>query len=417
MKTVMGAFVTSIVLIVLIPLSTYAYLEAYARVDGGLDLELAHDEAEEAAREHAFIALAPIEQERLALRCEKPVMTRLQPEVVAYGRIEEDPSRIFTVRAPIAGILHVSADYPWPNMGEVIEDAAIIGQIAPLFGAAERVDLSSRLAQARGAIEASSASLEASRAALKRSQILNAERKNVSDRALQEAEAKVRNDEAMRRAASEQVNLIEKALAGGPNAAATVPSPLVATQGGEVIDVLANPGESIAAGQAVLRVARYDQVIVRVNMLPGDFVDEDFSTARVSVLGLEDNILPAERIAFVPSKDQTGTRSLLLRIFPGALNLRPGQAVMALLPKRGGASDGVVIARSAVVRHEGQAWVYVQTSGNQFLRRPVILERPVENGWFTASTFGTSENDRLVVTGAQALLSEELKSWVEEEDH
>jgi len=50
--------------------------------------------------------------------------------------------------------------------------------------------------------------------------------------------------------------------------------------------------------------------------------------------------------------------------------------------------------------------VYAQTSEDGFVRRAVRLDRPTREGWFVAN--GLAAGDRLVVTGAQQLLSAEL---------
>jgi hypothetical protein len=61
-----------------------------------------------------------------------------------------------------------------------------------------------------------------------------------------------------------------------------------------------------------------------------------------------------------------------------------------------------------VVRTEGAGWVYVLNSaGDAFTRVEVALDRPAEAGWFV--TRGLSAGQYVVVTGAQQLLSIELK--------
>ncbi len=45
-----------------------------------------------------------------------------------------------------------------------------------------------------------------------------------------------------------------------------------------------------------------------------------------------------------------------------------------------------------------------------FQRRELALDRPVAGGWFV--TNGLAPNDRVVLTGAQALLSEERKTQI-----
>jgi hypothetical protein len=67
---------------------------------------------------------------------------------------------------------------------------------------------------------------------------------------------------------------------------------------------------------------------------------------------------------------------------------------------------GVVIPASAVIWAEGKAWVYAQVSSDQFTRRFVPTDVPVDNGFFVGEGFPSG--DRVVIVGAQALLSEEM---------
>jgi hypothetical protein len=67
---------------------------------------------------------------------------------------------------------------------------------------------------------------------------------------------------------------------------------------------------------------------------------------------------------------------------------------------------GLIVPTSAVVWSEGKAWVYQQTASERFTRRVVPTEVPVERGFFVAQGF--SPGDKVVIQGAQALLSEEM---------
>jgi len=97
-------------------------------------------------------------------------------------------------------------------------------------------------------------------------------------------------------------------------------------------------------------------------------------------------------------------RSLLYRAHaqPG---LSPGVNLLAHLSV-GSAMKGLIVPTAAVVWSEGKAWVYQQTAADRFARRAVPTDIPVERGFFVAEGF--SPGDKLVVQGAQALLSEEL---------
>jgi hypothetical protein len=67
---------------------------------------------------------------------------------------------------------------------------------------------------------------------------------------------------------------------------------------------------------------------------------------------------------------------------------------------------GLIVPTAAVVWSEGKAWVYQQTAADRFARRAVSSDIPVERGFFVAEGF--APGDKLVIQGAQALLSEEL---------
>jgi len=77
------------------------------------------------------------------------------------------------------------------------------------------------------------------------------------------------------------------------------------------------------------------------------------------------------------------------------------------LPSSGEAEKGWLIPRSAVIRYEGAAWIYEQTGDEIFERLLVTLEQPLVDGWL--ATGEVSGTNRLVIAGAQTLLSEQLK--------
>jgi len=65
-----------------------------------------------------------------------------------------------------------------------------------------------------------------------------------------------------------------------------------------------------------------------------------------------------------------------------------------------------VVPASAILRHEGAGWVYVQTDTNQFVRAAIPLDRLMAGGWFVSESL--SATNRIIVSGAQSVLSAEL---------
>lgn len=88
-------------------------------------------------------------------------------------------------------------------------------------------------------------------------------------------------------------------------------------------------------------------------------------------------------------------------------SLPEGLNIVARLPV-GKAASGVVVPSSSVVWWHGKAWAYVETKSGSFSRRPVNTAEPFGSGWFVSG--GIRPGDRIVIRGAQLLLSQEFKS-------
>lgn len=345
-------------------------------------------------------------QQRMDIRTEPLSPTTKRRETIAYGRLEEDPSRSFILRAPVAGAVRGAGDRPWPEVGQTLAPETVVGSVEPRLAPADRITLYDRLSTVKAEIESGRASLAAAQAALTRARSLNADDKNVSDRALQEAEARVAGENARLAAATQSAKLIESSLASTRDAAA----PLELQRGGQVVEVLAHPGESIESGQPILRVTVFDRLLARVDVPAGETVAPGLSSASIVPLGYESRPLRGERVALAAAVDpRTQGQPFLFRVPDPSFSLRPGLSVTAYLETPGAPRQGVVVPRSAVVRQSGKAWVYVQTAPEAFARREVALEDPTAEGWFTRSL---SAGDRVVTTGAQTLLSEEFKSQI-----
>lgn len=348
------------------------------------------------------VKLEPAAQARAALKTDPLAEMALAPETAAYGRFEEDPSSGLTLRAPIAGTLRATVGRDWPALGETLQADTAFGWIEPRFAPTDRVDLTSRLAAARADVDARNAAVRAAKSALDRVRILNAEEKSASDRTLEEADLRFREEDARLRAASETVKLLEASLAPVPGEAARIP---LTGASGQVVAVLARPGEAVESGQEILRIASVGRLVARAWIPPGEPLLEPNPAARILALGREDRPLRG-----IPLGRGNGPGQVLMyRIEDPAL--RPGMAFQAWIISQGDPQKGVVVPRSALVRVAGKTWAYVQIDEPSFARREVVGARPVADGWFVPQGF--TPGQRVVTSGAQILLSEELKSQIQ----
>jgi hypothetical protein len=230
------------------------------------------------------------------------------------------------------------------------------------------------------------AAASASRAEFERTQKLLAAGENTSRKAFEAAEAQYRADEIKAASISRQAAL----QWGG---AFPLDDPVKRR---EFVD-------SLVKGAAAL---------VRADLLPGDAVAEAPRAARLVVVGREQE--PLESSSITPSADSDGrtqAQGFIILVSNPPFALRPGMALTAWLELVEKPRAGFVIPRSAVLRHDGRTWVFVHEDEDKFVRKPVTLDSPLENGWFVAADEGGLEgNESIVVTGSQVLLSQEMKA-------
>jgi len=343
-------------------------------------------------------------QERTALQVEEIKDASLPNEMTAYGRFLEDPSRAFTLRSPAAGVARKAADREWPRLGESLADGTVVAMLQPRFTPVERLDLLTRLTAAQADVASTTASLETAKSAYERTKTLNAEGKTASDRSLQEADARVKAEAAKLKAAQETVAAVETMR----------PLPLTVDRGGEVVELVVQPGETVESGQPILRVAKVDRLLARVALPAGSRVPAEVTAARIVPAGREERVLEGRRTGLAPTDPQLLGETFLFSVDAGEGTLRPGMALTAYLRLPGEPAKGVLLPRSAIVRQEGALWAYVRTADDKFTRRAVERAIPVEGGWFVPAGFKAGE--AVVSAGAQMLLSEELKAKIQGED-
>lgn len=382
-----------------------------------LSLEIEHDEhspthstepaTSQEAEYDSSVTIDDESAERIDLQIQPLAPVSVARQAIAYGLIENDPASTFTLRAPVAGTLRTASGKPWPALGATLPDGVSIGVIEPRVTAMERADLASRLAAATSDADQARAALDAAQHSYDSKRGLNEQGHIVSDRVIEEALSHLKAEQARLKAAEDTMLLIRSALTATSGPAG--PLDLAITRGGEVIDVIAQPDESVEAGQPILRIARFDRLLARVTAPPGQLLSEIPPTARLVAATNADHPIDATMLAVVPAVDarMQGT-GLLFSISSPPSWLRPGAAVRAFINLPGDARNGVVVPRGAIVRHAGTSWIFVENGKNKFVRRGISLDQPVADGWF--SLHGAKPGDRVVAVGAESLLGQEMKS-------
>jgi hypothetical protein len=238
--------------------------------------------------------------------------------------------------------------------------------------------LVAELTTARGASEASQAEL-------RRLQVL-AGQSNASPRAVQAAQAAAVRDQTLVQSA--QLRLVADwggAIAGNTD----LPS---------LVESLGTLGSAL----------------IRFDLPAGTSIPAQPMAARVHPAAAEHDLVTTQFLGPTPAVDpQLQSSGFFFLVTTNAGRLTPGAAVTGWIAFPGEPKQGVSLPADAVVRHNGLTWVYLQTADDTFRRIPVTLEIPVKQGWLISA--GLKPQDKVVVVGAQQLLSQELSANASEE--
>lgn len=238
------------------------------------------------------------------------------------------------------------------------------------------------------------ASVAASESEFRRMELLFRDDRNVSEQALKAAEGRYRSEQA-RQLAAEQ-------------SAAGVRDSMRSTWGNTVTGWVANPESQVM--RALLQQSSFLVQLVLPHDLPRSAVRGSITVAPAIS---RDNARPARFVSDSPQMDTALPGETYFYMVDGG-GLRAGMRVLARIGLGGAPVAGVIVPPAAVVWHAGKAWAYVKDDERTFSRHEVATGQELNGGWFNATGFEAGAE--VVVSGAQLLLSEELKYQIRNEN-
>lgn len=181
----------------------------------------------------------------------------------------------------------------------------------------------------------------------------------------------------------------------------------IAALPGEIVVPPGTPRKPDPAMGRLMDLVTTPGCLVRIDLPTGERLLNP-SSARIVPLAKRERPITASFFDTLPVMDaQTQQLGFLfLNDQPNTTDrLMPGEAVAAFVKSDMVPVTGSVIPASAVLRHDGKGWFYLQTGPTDFTRRELPLDRAVDGGVFAGELSATN---RVVVTGAQTMLSAEL---------
>lgn len=253
------------------------------------------------------------------------------------------------------------------------------------------VDWRNNYVAAQYRLEKVRASMGFSQQQYERVKTLYEDNRNASLKSVQSAEGTLRLDETEARAAAAALPLLEGS---------------VRQQWGPVV-----AGWALNASPEFQRLMEQKERLVQIT-IPAGSGAAPTAPAAAAVQAADGPRVTARLVSLAPRADTRIQGIGYLYGVPAEPGLVPGMYVLAFLP-HGQARPGVLIPEAAVVWWQGKAWCYQQVAAGRFSRREVPTANPVAGGWFVPRRAEPGET--LVVSGAQLLLSEELRSQLQME--
>lgn len=257
------------------------------------------------------------------------------------------------------------------------------------------------LAELRGRYLAATAESKAARATLaaaeseyRRMETLFRDDRNVSEQAVKSAEGRYRAELARQAAADQAAASIRDAIRG--------------SWGESITGWATNPDSQTI--RSLLQQSAFLVQLVFPYDLPRATVRGKVAVAPAMA---RENLHPASFVADSPQIDPAFPGETYFYLVNGG-GFRAGMRVSAHIRMGGAPVNGVIVPSAAVVWHAGKAWAYVKDDEQTFARYEVSTTDEMEGGWF--NTAGFDEDDEVVVSGAQLLLSEELKYQIRNEN-
>jgi hypothetical protein len=260
--------------------------------------------------------------------------------------------------------------------------------IAPLL------DLRGRYLAAIGERRALRATASAAKLDYQRAQSLYADDRNISERALREAEGRYRVAQARLAAAESNESVLRDSLL---------------TAWGPVISDWAVQADSASLAPLLSRRAVLVQLVFP-HQLPRSVARPTLMLTPVTARA---EAVEGSFVSDAPRVSAALPGNTYFYMVAGA-DLRVGARVLARVATDDASFDGVILPNEAVVWHAGKSWVYRKHDAETFGRYEISTDSQLGEGWFQQGLMKVG--DEVVVSGAQLLLSEELKFQIRNEN-
>lgn len=245
------------------------------------------------------------------------------------------------------------------------------------------LDLRTRFMSTQAEAAAAKAAVAVSRQEYERNRILYQDNQNISLKAYQAAQAMYLADKAKMNAAQN----ISENIRGTAR-----------QQFGEPLSHWALDPHSFQFEKLLKR----REVLLRISLPVSDLIQ---APNAIQIAANNTQRLPAYLVSPSPQNDPAIQGNAF--IYRTAALIAAGTNIVAFLPTSSEITEDIFIPARAIVWYGGQPWAYVQIAPDRFVRKLIAQHTPLNGGFFVSE--GIKAGESVVMSGAQLLLSEELR--------
>jgi RND family efflux transporter MFP subunit len=376
----------------------------------------AHDEQDHAGHDHtaptAFkghpamvigdgggtIPFLKEQQWSLDVLLRRPEQKQLSGQLPASGELIAAADAEATVAAPLSGVLSVAR--PLPYLGKRVAKGELIALIdPPIRPEGGSGQFSATHAEARNRVTLAGQEYERAKRLY--------EAKIAPRKRVEEATAAL--DSA--RAALAPLDRSAAALGGDAGGRLAVRAPV----SGTVVELFSGTGRGIEAGQPIVRIVNTATLWLKTN-LPAQEAGKlpRQPNARFTVAGQQGQFKTGRLISVGDMLDpQSRTLPIIFSVPNADARLKVGMFATVAV-STGASTQALVLPKEALVEDEGRFFVFVQTSGEKFVRREVQIG--VSEDQLVQILKGVEPHERVAVKGSY-YLKQAATSGVKEDPH
>ncbi|MBA4367792.1 MAG: hypothetical protein C0403_09160 [Desulfobacterium sp.] len=385
---------------ILLVMSGVLYLPVDAVAHGGED----HG-GESLAGNTGSILGAPIfvsveTQIRMGIKTALVQKKKLPKQVKALGRTRIRPELEAVISSPVEGRLVSAADYVQPKLGENVRKGQIIAVVDQTISGPDAINLS--IEQTRIQSELSQAQTDLAMANKEYERVLKL-KDVVPDKEIWRAETALTIARERHDGLKKQGSVYETSV-DQPRYQSTNPKRVIikAPLDGIIAETHVTLGEYVRLDKELYHIINLSEVLVEADVFENSISLVSHATyAKVIVEAYPNDIFTGKLVSIGTTIDpQTRTLKVLFLVPNTGLKL-VAQMFADVFIETGESFEGLTIPKTALVNQDDQSVIYVKTSGEQFVARPVIVaERYMDSVLLSPdSSLSIKEGERVVIQG------------------